>query len=88
MSTVWGYIYLLDYMYTKRLECMSRKILSQLLFFCYTNNMQDKKMYSARIDPSLHKAVKMLSVEMEKSIVALTEEALRDLLKKYEKKPK
>ena len=50
--------------------------------------MEDKKMYSARIDPSLHKAVKMLSVEMEKSIVALTEEALRDLLKKYEKKPK
>ena len=47
--------------------------------------MEDKKMYSARIDPSLHKAVKMLSVEMDKSIVALTEEALRDLLKKYEK---
>ena len=85
---VWGYIYLLDYMYTRRLKFMSRKILPQLLFFCYTNRMEDKKMYSARIDPSLHKAVKMLSVEMEKSIVALTEEALRDLLKKYEKKPK
>jgi hypothetical protein len=67
---------------------MSRKNLLSALFFCYKNDMDDKKMYSARIDPSLHKAVKMLSVEMDRSIAALTEEALRDLLKKYGKKSK
>lgn len=53
--------------------------------------MEDKKpfsMFSARVDPALHKAIKMLSVEMDKSLATLTEEALKDLLKKYGKKIK
>ena len=45
-------------------------------------------MFSARIDPTLHKAIKMLAVEKDKPVSDLAEEALRDLLKKYEKQPK
>lgn len=43
-------------------------------------------MFATRIDPSLHKAIKMLSVETEKALAVLTEEAFKDLLKKYGKK--
>ena len=50
--------------------------------------MDDKKMFATRIDPALHKALKMLAVESEKPVSILTEEALRDLLKKHGKKDK
>ena len=50
--------------------------------------MAEKKMFATRIDPSLHKAIKMLAVESEKAVAALTEEAFKDLLKKYKKQPK
>ena len=45
-------------------------------------------MFSTRIDRSLHKALKLLAVENEKPVSVLAEEAFRDLLNKYEKKPK
>ena len=45
-------------------------------------------MFATRIDPAIHKAIKMLAVETEKPVAALTEEALKDLLKKYNKQPK
>ncbi|CAB5161528.1 hypothetical protein D3OALGA1CA_5085 [Olavius algarvensis associated proteobacterium Delta 3] len=45
--------------------------------------MADQKMFSTRIDPKLQKDVKILSVKMDKSISQLTEEAFKDLLKKY-----
>lgn len=41
-------------------------------------------MFSTRIDPELLKEIKHLSIDAEKSISALTEEAFQDLLKKYE----
>ena len=50
--------------------------------------MIDQKMFSTRIDPKLQKEIKLLSVKEEKSISLLTEEAFKDLLKKYEKKSK
>ena len=46
------------------------------------------KMFSARIDPDLIKAVKYLSLDLDKPVRNLAEEALRDLLKKYKKKVK
>ena len=46
--------------------------------------MTDLKIFSTRIDPQLKKALKHLSVEMERSLTDLAEEAFRDLLKKYE----
>ena len=50
--------------------------------------MADQKMFSTRIDPKLQKDVKILSVKMDKSISQLTEEAFKDLLKKYAEKKK
>ena len=47
--------------------------------------MADQKMFSTRIDAKLQKEIKLLSVKVEKSISQLTEEAFKDLLKKYEK---
>jgi len=47
--------------------------------------MPDKKMFATRIDTDLQKSVKLLSVQIEKSISVLTEEAFKDLLKKYDK---
>jgi hypothetical protein len=47
--------------------------------------MVDQKMFSTRIDAKLQKDIKLLSVKIEKSISQLTEEAFKDLLKKYDK---
>ena len=46
--------------------------------------MADKKMFSTRIDAKLQKELKLLSVNIEKPISKLTEEAFKDLLKKYD----
>ena len=45
--------------------------------------MAKQKMFATRIDPKLQKDIKILSVKMDKSISQLTEEAFKDLLKKY-----
>jgi hypothetical protein len=50
--------------------------------------MADQKMFSTRIDSKLQKNIKLLSVKIEKSISQLTEEAFKNLLKKYDKKNK
>ena len=43
------------------------------------------KMFSTRISADLLKEIKHLSVDLEKPISEIVEEALRELLKKYEK---
>ena len=43
-------------------------------------------MFGARIDPNLIKQVKHISVDTDKTVAVLIEEALVDLVKKYEKK--
>jgi len=48
--------------------------------------MADKKMFATRIDNDLLKKIKHLSVDTEAPISKLLEEAIKDLLKKYEKK--
>ena len=50
--------------------------------------MAEKKMFATRIDNELLKDLKHLSVDTEKPIGKLLEEAIKDLLKKYEKKPR
>lgn len=50
--------------------------------------MKEKKMFTTRIDPDILKRLKHLAVDVEIPISDLTEEALQDLLKKYEKKAK
>jgi len=48
--------------------------------------MTDRKVFSTRINRDLIKALKHLSVDMENTLNDLLEEAIRDILKKYEKK--
>jgi predicted HicB family RNase H-like nuclease len=48
----------------------------------------EKKMFTTRIDPDVLKRSKILAVNLERPLNDLIEEALKDLLKKYEKKPK
>jgi predicted transcriptional regulator len=50
--------------------------------------MADKKMFATRIDNDVLKALKHLCVDTESSISILIEEAIQDLLKKYERKIK
>jgi predicted transcriptional regulator len=48
--------------------------------------MSAKKTFSTRIDADRLKALKHLAVDEDKSIGVLLEEAIEDLIKKYEKK--
>lgn len=50
--------------------------------------MGEKKVFSTRIDEDRIKELKHLAVDVNKSLGALLEEAMKDLLKKYEKKAK
>jgi len=40
-------------------------------------------MFATRIDPAILKALKHISIDVEKPIPDLTQKAIRDLLKKY-----
>jgi hypothetical protein len=46
-------------------------------------NEPETKMFSTRQDVELLRAIKHLSVDLNKSVAELTKEALTDLLKKY-----
>jgi predicted transcriptional regulator len=48
--------------------------------------MGTKKTFSTRIDADRLKALKHLAVDEDKSIGALLEEAIEDLIEKYEKR--
>ncbi|MBN1829834.1 MAG: ribbon-helix-helix protein, CopG family [Deltaproteobacteria bacterium] len=47
--------------------------------------MDDKKVFSTRLDEALIKKLKHLAVDEDKSIGALLEEAIVELLEKYRK---
>ena len=48
----------------------------------------EKKMFSTLINNGLLKEFKKLAIDLERPINDILEEAMKDLLKKYEKKPK
>ena len=48
----------------------------------------EKKMFTTRLDREAIKQLKILGAHQEKSINRLLEEAITDLLRKYEKKHK
>ncbi|MDY6837184.1 MAG: ribbon-helix-helix domain-containing protein [Thermodesulfobacteriota bacterium] len=50
--------------------------------------MTDRKMYNTTIDKALLKELKILAATLEKRQNEVLEEAIRDVLKKYKKKPK
>lgn len=51
-------------------------------------SLKQRKQYGLRLDPQLMREIEHLSVDEQKWINELTEEALRDLLKKYREKSK
>ena len=48
----------------------------------------EKKQVTFRIEPAIIKKLKFLAVEKDRSLTDLFLEAIKDLLKKYEKKDK
>jgi len=48
--------------------------------------MREKKVFSTRVDESLIKKLKHLAVDEDESLGNLLDEAIEDLLKKYEKR--
>jgi predicted transcriptional regulator len=48
--------------------------------------MGEKKIFSTRIDIDRLKALKHLAVDMDKSLGNLLEEAIKDIVDKYQKK--
>jgi len=46
----------------------------------------DKKMFTTRLDRETIKGIKILAANQEKSVNQLLEEAIRDLLKKHERR--
>ena len=49
---------------------------------------KQRRQYGLRLDPQLMREIEYLAVDEQKWINELTEEALRDLLKKYREKSK
>ncbi len=52
------------------------------------HTMGKKKIFSTRVNEDRIKELKHLAVDTDKSLGTLLEEAIQDLLKKYEKKDK
>jgi predicted transcriptional regulator len=59
--------------------------LQKLNIYIKNTFMSSKKTFSTRIDADRLKALKHLAVDEDKSIGTLLEEAIDDLIKKYEK---
>jgi predicted transcriptional regulator len=55
---------------------------------CMNVFMAEKKIFSTRVDADRIKELKHLAVDTDKSLGNLLEEAIHDLVKKYEKKAK
>ena len=58
-----------------------------MIFFYYSLTMTRKPL-STKIENELQKEIKKLAIDEERPLNDLLEEAIRDLLKKYEKKSK
>ncbi len=55
---------------------------------CNLSAMGEKKVFSTRLDDELVKKLKHLAVDEDESLGDLLEEAVKDLLRKYEEKLK
>ena len=61
-------------------------LLIYFFLFCIISYMAQKKTFSTRVDENRIKALKHLAVDTDKSLGVLLEEAIADLVRKYEKK--
>lgn len=57
-----------------------------MLRFWHKLGMNSQKMFATRISNELLKKLKHLSIDTERSISDLTEEAIQNFIKKYEQK--
>jgi predicted transcriptional regulator len=48
----------------------------------------EKKMFSTRLNTEILKRAKKLAIDLDRPLNDVLEEAIRDILKKYKKKPK
>jgi len=46
--------------------------------------IMELKLFSTQIEPDLHKKLRILSINYNKTVIELVDEAMRDLIKKYE----
>ena len=76
------YLYLIIFNYFRQAF-----FLDFLIFKHDNKHMGEKKIFSNRIDEDLIKALKHLSIDQKKLLGPLLEEAIQDLLKKYEIQP-
>ncbi len=65
-------------------SCLFNRLFGKKGKWIYT----EKKMFATRIDPEIFKQLKHLAVDTDRPISDLTEEAIRDLLKKFAPKQK
>lgn len=56
--------------------------------YLYVRNAMDKKQVSFRIEPDIIKRLKYVALDQDRSLTDVILEAIQDILKKYEKKPK
>lgn len=67
---------------------MSNDFLPWTFKRCKKDFMGKKKIFSTRVDEDRIKDLKHLAVDTDKSLGQLLEEAIRDVVKKYERKAK
>ena len=61
-------------------------LLLSLIIYNKNSYMAQKKTFSTRVDENRIKALKHLAVDTDKSLGVLLEEAIADLVRKYERK--
>ena len=65
---------------------MTRTAISIYQFYPVDTEMNNRKMYNTTLDSNLIRQIKILAAQMEKRQNDLLEEAIQDLLKKYQSK--
>lgn len=66
---------------------MSISFLLIYLFYQFININMEKKMFTTQLNNDLLKEFKKLAIDLERPINDILEEAIKDFLKKNEKKP-
>jgi len=67
---------------------LSSLFLIDFMTFFYYSLTMTRKPLSTKIENELQKEIKKLAIDQERPLNDLLEEAIRDILKKYEKQPK
>ena len=65
---------------------MTGSAISSYQFNLADKNMNNRKMYNTTLDSDLIRKIKILAAQLEKRQNDLLEEAIQDLLKKYQRK--